>query len=238
LKAKKKFMLNISKFLSLIIALALSSAVFSQNMDKEDLSKNAFLSTKTTPVSKGYKNTKGSIYTNEEFKLGSVIVDRKVVASNVGLRYNVQDEEMEYKKSVSYAGSVANVVKKATNVSVRIGNDTFVFLPSTDDDYKDGYFLLLEEGEISVYKKYRKVFVEGQESFNSYTRDVPDTFKQKEFYYISKNGGELKELSNSRSKRKKFFSDKTEMSSYLKDEKLNLRNEIDFIKAVKHFNKV
>ena len=169
-----------------LATLFVSLNMFSQSMTNDQTTDTNYLSTKTTPVFKGHKNTMGSIYANKEFQTGSVYKNGKVVASNVALRYNVQAEEIELKTNTSASATVANVIQASQNISVRILNDDFVYLVSPDKNQKAGYFMVISQGDpdLPSTKKISKDFVEGKESANSYSRDVPDTFKEKEQLYI------------------------------------------------------
>ena len=178
----------------------------------------------------------GSIYANKEFQTGSVYKDGTLVASNVALRYNVQAEEIEMKANTNT--TVANVIKTSENISVRILNDDFVYLISPDKNQKAGYFMVIAEGgKLTVYKKIIKDFIEGKESANSYSRDVPDTFKEKEQLYIVSAAGSLTKLPKGKTKREKLLvSQQNQMSSYIQTNNLNLRKEKDFNKALNYFN--
>ncbi|GEQ84498.1 hypothetical protein ULMS_00060 [Patiriisocius marinistellae] len=197
-----------------------------------------YISSKTTPIFKGYKDTNGSIYMNEEFQMGSIIMNGKVVANNVALRYNVLDEEIELTKGLNSGITVANVIKKDANIHVSIANETLVFLPSPNKNMRDGYFNVLREGKnISLYKKLSKDYREGKVSVNSIARSVPATFKEQETLYVKIKDGSLMELSNSKSKRKRLFIDKEEaMKNHIDNENLNLRKDDDLISAIDFYN--
>ena len=220
----------------LVLSLCISLNIMAQNITNEQRATAEFLSSKTTPVFKGYKNTMGSIYSNKEFQTGSVYKDGTLVASNVALRYNVQAEEIEMKANTNT--TVANVIKTSENISVRILNDDFVYLISPDKNQKAGYFMVIAEGgKLTVYKKIIKDFIEGKESANSYSRDVPDTFKEKEQLYIVSAAGSLTKLPKGKTKREKLLvSQQKQMSSYIQTNNLNLRKEKDFNKALDYFN--
>ena len=64
---KNNFLVFVSLFVSL--------NMLSQSMTNDQTLDNDYLSSKTTPVFKGYKNTMGSIYANKEFQIGSVYKD-------------------------------------------------------------------------------------------------------------------------------------------------------------------
>lgn len=226
-----------NNFLVLLL-LCMSLNMLSQSMTNDQVIDNDYLSTKTTPVFKGYNNTMGSIYANKEFQIGSVYKNGKMVASNVALRYNVQAEEIELKTNTNASITVANVIKASQDISVRIVNDDFVYLVSPDKNQKAGYFMVIAEGsKLTVYKKIIKEFVEGKESANSYSRDVPDTFKEKEQLYIVSATGGLTKLPKGKTKREKLLvSKQNQMSSYIETNNLNLRREKDFNQALDYFN--
>ena len=221
-----------------LASLFVSLNMLSQSMANDQTTDNVFLSSKTTPVFKGYKNTMGSIYANKEFQIGSVYKNGKMVASNVALRYNVQAEEIELKANTSTSATVANVIQADQNISVRILNDEFVYLVSPDKNQKAGYFMVIAEGsKLTIYKKIIKDFVEGKESANSYSRDVPDTFKEKEQLYIVSSTGGLTKLPKGKAKREKLFAPMVnQMSTYIENNNLNLRREKDFNQALAYFN--
>ncbi|MDC1200203.1 hypothetical protein N8078_01365, partial [bacterium] len=172
------------------------------------------------------------------FQIGSVYKNGKMVASNVALRYNVQAEEIELKANTSTSATVANVIQADQNISVRILNDEFVYLVSPDKNQKAGYFMVIAEGsKLTIYKKIIKDFVEGKESANSYSRDVPDTFKEKEQLYIVSSTGGLTKLPKGKAKREKLFAPMVnQMSTYIENNNLNLRREKDFNQALAYFN--
>jgi len=221
-----------------LVSLLVSLNMLSQSMTNDQTLDNDYLSSKTTPVFKGYKNTMGSVYANKEFQIGSVYKYGRLVASNVALRYNFQAEEIELKANTSTSTTVANVIKADQNISVRILNDDFVYLISPDKNQKAGYFMVIAQGaKLTVYKKIIKNFVEGKESANSYSRDVPDTFKEKQQLYIVSSTGSLTKLPKGKTKREKLLVSKNnKMSGYIQTNNLNLRKEKDFNQALDYFN--
>ena len=58
--------------LIVLLSLCMSLKMVSQVSTNDQPAYQEFLSSKTTPVYKGYKNTMGSIYANEAFQSGSV----------------------------------------------------------------------------------------------------------------------------------------------------------------------
>jgi hypothetical protein len=97
--------------------------------------------------------------------------------------------------------------------------------------------VIAQGAKLTVYKKIIKNFVEGKESANSYSRDVPDTFKEKEQLYIVSSTGSLTKLPKGKTKREKLLVSKdNKMSGYIQTNNLNLRREKDFNQALDYFN--
>ena len=97
--------------------------------------------------------------------------------------------------------------------------------------------VIAEGGKLNVYKKIIKEFVEGKRFANSYSRAVPDTFKEKEQLYIVSATGSLTKIPKGKTKREKLFvSQQNQMSSYIETNNLNLRREKDFNQALDYFN--
>lgn len=195
-----------------------------------------YLTQGTIKVSKD-SNYKGSHYANDNFVRGTVYKGQKPVAANVGIRYNAYRDEMEIKENLNQPDISAKVMLKSPDIYVRIANEVFVYLPLDTTGMKSGYFQVYFEGtKFELYKKITKDFLEGFESANSYTRDVPAVYKQKENFFLHvKDTGVFMELPSS--KRKKldaFGSLKKQVKNYTKDEDLNINREKDLIKAVEY----
>ena len=105
-----------------------------------------------------------------------------------------------------------------------------MYLISPDKNQKAGYFMVIAEGgKLTVYKKIIKDFIEGKESANSYSRDVPDTFKEKEQLYIVSAAGSLTKLPKGKTKREKLLvSQQNQMSSYIQTNNLNSKKRKRF----------
>ena len=224
--------------LLIIVALFIASPTTAQNATNFDLTNNEYLSSKTVPIFTGADKYAGSPYATDDFERGKVFKNGKLVANNVGLRYNVKQEQIELKQDLNSSKIVANVVKPSEDIYVKIMNHLYIFIPSQSVDLKDGYYLVLHEGpKFDFYKKVLKEFIEGKKSMNSITRDIAPSYKDDEIYFVANKEGELIKLSNSRNKRLNVFPDsKKELKTYINDKKLNISKEADFVKLVSYYN--
>jgi len=220
------------------ISVFICANVFSQNATDLDQPNNEYLSSITVPIFTGEDKYAGSPYSNEKFQRGNVFKDGKLVANNVGLRYNVKKENIELKKDINSSNIVANVVSPSEDIYVKILNDIYVFFTSQSYEMRDGYYLVLHEGEkINLYKKEMKEFIEGKKSINTITRDISPSFKNREYLFVADSYKTLTKLSNSRKARFNIFPDsKKELKNYIKDKRLNISKEADYLKLIKYYN--
>ncbi|MEZ4875651.1 MAG: hypothetical protein R2793_09460 [Flavobacteriaceae bacterium] len=181
----------------------------------------------------------GSAYENEDFVKGNVFKNGKVIANQVGIRYNALRDEMEIKTDISQSNTSARIMIKSPDIYVRILNKMFVYSPQKEGIDKGGYFISLFEGDKAhLYKKITKEFVAGMEATTSITRDIPDSYKERETYYLfDKNLGVFHEFPNSKGGKLSLFKDqKKAVKEYTKKEKLNLNKEYALIKLVRFYN--
>lgn len=223
--------------LAAFVALLTSTNLTAQNAP-EERSNTQYIT--NTPI-KAYPRVErisGSPYENEEFAIGSILIDGKVVRNNVAVRYNALRDEMEIKNKIDDHNRNGRVLTKSTDVYVKILNKTYIYSISKDD-IPAGYYLALYEGEkFDLYKKTYKEYLDGAESMTGVTRGIPAMYKEKEGYFLlNKQDGSLKALPKSRNGKLGMFKDKKkEMKSYASENKLNINKEYALVKLLKHYD--
>jgi len=187
----------------------------------------------------GYTYT-GSPYENKAFQPGFVFKDGKILASNVGLRYNAARDEFEIKKSVNTSNYAAKVLVKSEDIYVKIMNRLYVFVDKNEENKTGGYYEVLLDGErISLYKKLSKEFIEGKKAVNSIATDILPMYKEKEQLFLLNENNELTELPNSRNGRLNYFSSsKKQIKQHIRDNKLNINKSYDLIKLIRYYNNI
>ena len=163
----------------------------------------------TVPIPKNNEiNLVGTPYASEDFLKGIAVKDGLTIARNIGLRYNANKDVFEIKKTFVLTDDQARLLKKTDEISLKINNDSFVFLVPNAVNKAHGYFVTLYKGEqLILYKKIKKEYIPGQKAYSSMTRPVPPTYKEKLTYYIADNEGILTELSSSKKKRTEALND-------------------------------
>jgi hypothetical protein len=180
----------------------------------------------------------GTPYNHPSYLMGNVYKNDSLWANNVALRYNAMADEMEIKESLAAANSEAKVLTKSPDVYVKIVNDIYVFAPYKGGIEGGGYFQVLFEGnKIGLFKKPKKSFTAAKKASTSITRDLPASFKDKPVYYIVDKNGKYFELPSSRSKKLKVFgSNRDAIKKYVGENDLDLNEERDLIRVIRHYD--
>ncbi|MEM7185750.1 MAG: hypothetical protein AAF466_03740 [Bacteroidota bacterium] len=184
------------------------------------------------------KSYSGTPYNHPSYLTGNVYKNDELWATNVALRYNAVADEMEIKESLTTDDAQAKVLTKSPDVYVKIVNDIYIFAPYKGGIEGGGYFHVLFEGtKIGLFKKPKKKFTEAKKASTSITRDIPASFKDKPVYYIVDKNGKYYELPSSRSKKLKVFGkNKDAIKKYVQQYGLDLNEEKDLVRVIKHYD--
>lgn len=182
----------------------------------------------------------GTPYNHPSFLNGSIYKEGKLLADNIAIRYNAIADEMEVKENIAVSDDEAKVLTKSQDIFVKIMSDIFVFVPYQGGIEEGGYFEVLYEGpQIDFYKKHIKDFDEAKKASSTLTRDVLASFKDEPVFYLVTKAGKFYEFPKSRNRKLKVFGDKEkEMKKWVKSNQLDLNEEQDLMRAVKHFEMI
>lgn len=177
--------------------------------------------------------TEGSPYFKEEFSRGTVYMDgeKKIIGN---MRYNAFNSEVELQKG----DSEYTAILKRNNISIKIGNETYELLPYHDDvhnNLRTGYFVPLNQGNISLLYKPEKKLRRGRAAATNYERTVPPRYIDVSSYYIRKGDEPATKIYL----RKKYFYEvlgKEKIQDYVKKNNLNLNNVEDIITLLQYYN--
>ena len=180
----------------------------------------------------------GTPYNNPNYLMGNVYQGKELLANNVGLRYNAVADEIEIKESLASPDEEAKVLTKSPEIFVKIMKDIYIFAPYKGGVEGGGYFNVMYEGTgVDLYKKLKKNFKPAKKATSSITTSTPAKFSDDIVYYLATKDGKFYEMPSSRSKKIKVFgSKKDEMKKYVKENRLDLNDENDLLKAVKYYD--
>lgn len=184
---------------------------------------------------------KGTPYLNEDFVHGEVIVDDKV--KEVGkMRYNAYRNEVEILDNIS-KDSYYSLLKRAyIKVEIDGKNYSIYTYVDSNESIKTSYFTDLNKGALKLLFKPEALLKQARSPSTSYEKYVPPTYVWNSSYYMldEKNANAENHAVKVRLTKKSildFTGDRKEqMKEYVKENKLNLRQEKDVISFLDYYN--
>lgn len=178
----------------------------------------------------------GSPYLNEEFVNGSIYSVHRIQYEEVPLRYNVYNDELEFKSPTDEILALANpdIVEKAV-----MGDTTLVYLPFLQaNKAKKGFFIILEEGKVSLYAK-PDVFLKPATQPGAYKDPEPPKFVRKsDEYYLKTETGQAVLIANKKELIAAFPDNQDKIESFISKNKIK-SNKADGLKElVKYYNSI
>ncbi len=176
----------------------------------------------------------GSPYLNEEFVPGTIYTTSKQKYVDVPLRYNIYNDQMEFKtpENKVMAMAVPEIIE-----AIEIGNLKMVYISySNSKKVLHGFFKVLAEGEASLYSKSNVVFKDAEKS-KGYDEPEPARFvKQADVYYIRLGAGPAKKVRNKKDLNEIFTAHKSEITSFIKKNKVKPNKPEKLKKLVLYYN--
>ena len=179
-------------------------------------------------------NIKGSPYLNDEFYYGSIYTVQKQHYVDIQLRYNIYNDDLEFKTPQGEIQALATpeIVEKAV-----FGNTQLVYSPFLiSDKTKNGFFILLEEGKVSLYAKPGVAFREGTAP-GAYKDPEPPKFVKKSDEYYLRVGTKPAQLIGNKKELIQIFPDKNEkIKDLISKNKTKTNKPEDLKELVKFYN--
>jgi hypothetical protein len=177
---------------------------------------------------------KGSPFLHEEFTEGSVYTTSKTQFVSVPLRYNIYNDQIEFRNNDGQAFEIAvpEVIEK-----VEFGEYHMEYLPYLlSKKLKRGYFNVLEKGHASLYSKPKVLFEEAKNPA-AYQDAQPAKFTRRpDEYYIKVGMDAAKPVYKSKDLEEVFPDHQKEVISFLKKNKLRHNNPDHIKKLVQFYN--
>ena len=229
------------KTILILLLIVYSPYLFSQNNDANykigvrqiSLEENkAFLDLSDAE----FKQIKGSPYENEEFVNGSIYQGENLIENNVFLRYNIFSNEIEIKQSPNH--NEYNALIKNSEMVIKIGGDVYVLIPFEGVDEKGTYFKIITSGShLDLYKRSEVTYSPRTFPKTSYDREQPAKFTRTDTYYFMLKDGNFVVMPTKKAKLLKLMKPHdAEIKKFMKENRINLKNENHLIKLVKFYN--
>lgn len=176
----------------------------------------------------------GSPYLNDEFVSGAIYTVQKIQYVEILLRYNIYNDNLEFKTPANEVQSLATpeIVETAF-----LGDNQFVYSPFlAANKTKNGFLILLEEGKASLFSKPVVAFKEATEPA-AYKPAEPAKFVRKANEYFVRIGKEpAKPVSGKKELIAAFPDNQEKMEKYIEKNKIKTNKPEDLIEVVRYYN--
>ena len=177
----------------------------------------------------------GSPYDKDIFVKGDIYYDINWRFPDIPLRYNIFNDEMEFRmegQETTYAIKPDKKIQK-----ILIQEDVFVVA-----EYQErgkvipGFFKVLATGEIDLLAKFQVDFKEEQPAKALVLPEPAKFIRKDDQYYIRIKGNITQKISNIKILIELIGDHKNELSDYAKKEKISARNESELIQFISFYN--
>lgn len=233
----KKTLIIINLFLISLTSFGQNENMFVDMRNVRGYGSDLMNENRNQPLSdKEIESILGSQYENKQFLPSTVIQNGKVILNNLSLRYNALSDQMEVKDENAVIDKAKMALWKDPNSIVKVLNDSYVYITPEKSVGNGGYFkILADEENGKLYKKTTVKYIPGEKAATPYEKDKPASFIRDVKFYIVQNG-KYTELPERKSKVLDAMSDKkSEVKKYIKENRLNTKNEEDLGKIASYY---
>lgn len=181
----------------------------------------------------------GSPFLNDRFEMGKIELVNGKSSDDIFLRYNIAQDAFE----ILQKEDTLTINRPYEIKTILLGERSFIFDPylrKGEDRKFNGYFEVLTDGKLKIYKKFRK-----EMSFDSFAGNYQGGSGTKEYYYIDKNGivavpenNEPFLIRSAGSFLKEIGEHKSELKSFIKKERIKFNKEEDVVKLAEYYNQL
>lgn len=180
------------------------------------------------------KDIAGSPYLTNDFQKGTVYTTSKYQYNGLPLRYNAYNDQMEFKTNENEIQSIA---APETVEKIEFDNYKMVYIPYTNaKKIRKGFFIVMEEGNASLYKKPEVVFERAEEP-KPYQEAKPARFVERPDSYYIKAGSEVARSIETKKDLTEVFPDhQKEVEKFIKKNKVKLNKPDRLLELVQFYN--
>lgn len=229
-------------YLTVFILLTFTGVLFSQLPLNYDIREQMDFYNRNKFIGGEWKNVitedqiAGSPYLNKEFENGSIYTIQRQQYNEIPLRYNIYNDNLEFKTPDNeiMALDAPEIVEKAV-----WGNNILTYSPYLiANKTKKGFFLILEEGNASLYAKPAVGFQNATEPA-AYKDAEPAKFvKKPDEYYIRFGTDQAVPISTKKDLIAAFPDHRDKMESFINKNKIKTNKSDDLKEVVKYYNSI
>lgn len=174
----------------------------------------------------------GSPYLQKMFSATSV----KNISPNPYMRYNVYADEFEYitPKNDTLALDKIDAFESITFVSTH-KKYRLTLYTNTKNKFVNGYLIVLyEKSDFALFMKENIIFYEGKKAKTSLEKDMPSRFTKTDdsYFFKNKDKGIIEFPTSKKALVKLFPEKKTEIETFVKENKISFDEEEDMKKII------
>ena len=178
----------------------------------------------------------GSPYLEDEFKNGIIFTASKMQFVDIPLRYNIFNDNLEFKTPEEKIQELAapEIVEKAV-----FGDIQMVYIPYSDlKKIKRGFFVVVEEGNASLFEKPVITYVKPTKPGAYQEAESAKFIRKSDAYYIRIGKEQAKKVGNKKEVVEIFPDHQSEISTFIKKNKIKTNNQESLLKLVKYYNSI
>ena len=176
----------------------------------------------------------GSPYLENDFIKGSVYTTAKTQYVDVPLRYNIYNDQLEFKSDDNKVQALAapEIIEK-----VVFGKYEMVYIPySVAKKIRRGFFIVLDNGKSSLYEKPKVIFKQPTEA-GAYKEAEPAKFvKGADEYYIRVGNSQAKLVGNKKDLLDIFPDHQKQLEAFIKKHKVKPTKPETLKELVQYYN--
>ncbi len=185
-------------------------------------------------------NVKGSPYLVDAFEKSTIYANDELIGTYY-VRYNAYNQEIELKRTTLEEEETV-ALRKDEKFRIVFSDKEIRYTTFIDEkgNKQGDYLVSVSQGNrYTLHKRYKVNFLEGREAQNSMVNDIPHRFSASTEYYVKDAGTNL--ISYVPTKKSKLISlfkdsDKIQITSAIKKNGFNLKQEKDLIQLFSFVN--
>ncbi len=177
----------------------------------------------------------GTPYLNKHFQDGKPISKFNQKFPIIPLRYNIYTDNIEYRSPNNKVYALENHNKLK---AYKIGDTTFIYTPYYRNKNKltSGYFQVLVHGKTKGLIKYTIYLLQAQ-PLRPYKPAEPERFSKKiKSFYVKVGDDAAVPASREKNILQLFPKQKSQLSRYIKKERIHIRKQAEFVKLINYIN--
>lgn len=221
-------MSKINLIIFYILILLLKFNIYSQTISNQNSNDNMLFLPTANNLDKTLKDKKHKMYLSEDFSI--CYIDN--IDKDYYLRFNLYKDEMEFMKN----GKIYYLKKNnGKTIYFKNLNKRYQILSLNN---KLQYFEIFEiEGQNKLICKQSVKYIKAKPAASSYQKAIEADLKRENDIYYLKNKEEITKIPTKKKKFYLLFNDKSsDIKTYCKKNKINIKEKDDLIKVIGYYN--